>query len=219
MHRAVVHKPREQPARIASRIRRRLEHHIASLETEAQRRRDKRKVVTVRREFADYERTVVLQIGELRQLVDIRPRGVAARDNFNRCAERSDTRQHFIFAVRFARWFEAAAEAERNLQFERERRKHFSRQLRAVAIDITGWQRRALDRPGIRLRADLPAANPRSRRTQNLVLDGVGRVGVSRYQFRRHAAERQVACARIGEALAQGGNVGRGHRYVVTGQG
>ena len=88
VHRAVIHEPRQQTAGIAGTDWPALRApHPCPSKLKLQRWRNKRKVFAIRRKFADDQCAVVLQIGQLCELVDIRTGGQAACDDFDGRAE------------------------------------------------------------------------------------------------------------------------------------
>ena len=123
---------------------------------------------------------MILQVGELPWLLDIGPRGEAARHDFDRRMHGLDRGEHVFIAIRTAARFETPAEPERDFEFEPGLAERMHRETRAGCMHAIGRKRRALNRAVVRFRADLPSADVRVQRTQRRVLRGVGFVGVRR---------------------------------------
>ena len=144
---------------------------------------------------------MVLQISQLRQLVDFRPLRITGGDKLDRRQHLADRRQHNRLRMWPAERLEDALELESDFQFQPEQPLVSAHNASSAGQQPVGRQRRALDRTIGRLGADFPASNVLLQQGQGLVLDRERGLLILGHQLMGQRL--QGLAPRVGQALRQ----------------
>ncbi|MNY42405.1 hypothetical protein D3C86_1772910 [compost metagenome] len=136
----MIDQPRQQSARIASRVGDRRGHDAVAVERQFQCRVHEREIFLVWHEFAHHQRPVVQQVGQLGQGLDLRPGGKATGDEFDGGGHFTNPGQHFFVAVVMVTRAEGAVEAKGDLQFQAHRRISATVELAGGCKQAVPWQ-------------------------------------------------------------------------------